>query len=209
MIKLKPIIEHLGQWNKKYWIHYSDVDYLAINRKYRHHEPRGIYLFPLNIKLPRVLKSYWKDKKYKTIVKLPPNLNILDFSTIDIRKGKEILLKGGYPDLVDYMTKYEWIFKYKSGLNQYFDSDTKEKLNPYKEIKPIQMFWGIVTRVIGDKSDEAITEFFQEAGYDGIFDDTSTIMPLEHQLIIFDPSVIQVVKRIPNNLRIHPDEYPE
>src|SRR3989344_6954723 len=74
----KVLLESYNDWDHEYWVHYSNVPYLKVNYDPSHRDPIGLYFFPKDFK-PRL---YWRTYKYKFIVHIKDNINILDLSKL-------------------------------------------------------------------------------------------------------------------------------
>ena len=79
-MNLDNIFESLHDYEAKNWVHYTDTEMLTINPRPFHGDPIGIYCFPED-HFPKA--SMWHQKKYKFIITLKPNVNILDIKNID------------------------------------------------------------------------------------------------------------------------------
>lgn len=179
--------ETLENWNDKYWIHYSDVDYAKVNPNpsQSHYAPRGVYLFPLKLESLDLTRNpigeYWSRKKYKITVKVKHGLNILDLVSLSVKDCARILIALGHKDKIKLLINHEWL-----GSLPFHNAG--------------HVLWIILEEKIfndGRKFSDALLKI----GYDGVFGDRNTIFANEIQLIIFDDHNIDVVKVELNDLK--------
>lgn len=192
------IQESLSNWNTKYWIHYSDVNYIKVHDKPSHNDPTGIYFFPLNIGLTSMIKHHWNKKRYKIIVSIKlKNLNIFDVSIQSMDNLADFLKNIGVSNGKKMLSNYDWIFDTDSVLKFGFHTDktpvSQNRIPTYHEL-----FWEIL-RLKSKRNGAVLTTYFQTNGYDGIFDDVGIICPKEYQLVLFDDQNIKIKKIIGNN----------
>ena len=149
-------------WSSDKWVHYSNINKLGINPKQFHQDPAGIYLFPIEFK---VRGAIWKDKKYKIVVSIMDDTNILDISKTTSEERKSILdkLNIPYSDEKNYSTPDTWW----ETLKYYY--------------------------ILGNKKLSAKwNKDFRSLGYDAIFDDTESIHVWETQLLVLNPKKLKI-----------------
>ena len=194
------IHESLAEWNSKYWIHYSDVDYVKVNPtpSQGKHDPRGIYLFPLKLNLTKhTVGTYWGQKKYKHIVLINPRAKILDLISLSVRDCARILVELGHKDKVKMLVDRKWVPSF-AGMPK--DETHLANVEYRKNMTLGKVFWMILRAVVFKNDGANFTAGLKKLGYDGIFGDENTICYDEIQLIIFDENNINVIKTIPNTL---------
>lgn len=119
--------EDLSKWNHKYWIHYSDVNYIKVNNHNPNHDdPLGVYFFPFTWEHKSMIKHHWSKKKFKMIVSLKlENLNIFDISTKSVDDLSGFLENIGISNGKKLLTSHDWIFDMDSSLKFMFTTDKK------------------------------------------------------------------------------------
>lgn len=168
----QSLVEDLEQWDSGTWVHYSEFPDIKINPKQFHQDPAGIYLFPDNF----VSMGRWERMKYKFMVKLKRNLNILDISKLSLEQCLEILRKLIPADQWSEVTVLE--------ARDFRDA-----------------FWEVMKNYFvlsqsGPFSKAAWNKALREIGYDAVFDDTGSIHSAEVQLLVLDPTAVKIVERI-------------
>lgn len=192
--------ESLSEWNSKYWIHYSDVDYVKVNPlpSQGRRDPRGIYLFPLKLDLTqKTIGVYWGQKKYKIVVQLKPGLKILDLISLSIKDCARILVELGHKDKVKMLVDRRWVPSF-AGMPK--DETHPSNIEYRKNMTLGNVFWQILRSVVFENNGVNFTTGLKKLGYDGIFGDENTICYDEIQLIIFDENNVNVIKTVPNTL---------
>lgn len=196
----KTLGESLRDWNSKYWVHYSDVDYVKVNPNPSQggHDPRGIYLFPLKLDLTRKnIGAYWGRKKYKIIVQLKPGLKILDLISLSIRDCARILVELGHKDKIKMLVNRKWVPSF-AGMPK--DETHPANVEYRKNMTLGHVLWILLRGVVFENNGVNFTDGLKKLGYDGIFGDENTICYDEIQLIIFDENNVNTIKTIPNTL---------
>jgi hypothetical protein len=157
---LKKVLASYDEWNGL-WVHYTNVNKLGVNPQQFHQDPAGIYLFPKEFE---VKGHIWKEKKFKIIVSIKPDISILDLAKITKQDMQEILDKLG----IKY---HEDVFK---DVDEWW-----EHLKGYYSLT-------------GKKLAGKWNKDFRSLGYDAIFDDTGSIHTNEIQLLVLNPNVLKV-----------------
>ena len=156
------------------WYHYSDVDYIKINPKPDHSDPSGIYMFP-SYAIDKI-KQYWKKKKYRFVISLKPNLNILNLDKLTKEEELNIVNKLKTKNEVEFVK----FMKYINGQSEYYN------------------FWQYIRSTyssyyLGSNHSFQSTKDFMKLGYDGIYS-KEIIHSYEPQIIIFDIKNIIIEK---------------
>jgi hypothetical protein len=156
------------------WYHYSDVDYIQINPNPNHSDPSGIYMFPAYA-IDKI-KQYWKKKKYRFVISLKPNLNILNLDKLTKEEELNIVKKLKTQNEVEFVK----FMKYMNGESQYY--------NFWQYIRSIYSTYNL-----GSNHSFQSAKDFMKLGYDGIYS-RETIHTYEPQIIIFDIKNITIEK---------------
>jgi len=183
MIKLKSLIkEDFDNWKGGVWIHYTDVDYLKIREEDSQSEisgdPSGIYMFPE--KATKDLRfHFFKQKKYKMVIQITDNITILDLSRIT---------KKTIEDFGMDVEQLKQVVHYPGGL-----------IANKTSVSIPKAFWTILRRQ--QNNGVEFRKLLMSKGYDAVFDDVGAIHSKnEVQLCVFDPSNLQILKIVPNDL---------
>lgn len=216
MIKLKSIIETFDNWNSKYWIHYSNVDYLKIRGEgLSHFDLAGIYLFPYKFVLKdRHSLGHFKNKKFKLIVEINRGLKILDWGEMTAERLKELLTQMGHEDAFEELLKVNKFNVYRQEIESMENTEHANKLlrkllvEPHHQDtwssgwslkkRPYTFMWNIFHFIYRNPMEWNAA--FRKIGYDAIFDDTGAMWEGEVQLIVLDDANVKIIKTEPNDL---------
>lgn len=165
----KYLIEDFKEWNTGIWIHYSKEPFAKIKPKSFHNDPVGIYLFPEKFNP----EGSWKDYRYKIYCKVH-DLKVLDLSEWNTLEKAEKLCELLKATPID-----------EQGYLRYM----RESKNPIKTA------WEWI-RYIYLGRPAMFNKAIRSIGYNAVFDDTRSIHIAEIQLLILDPTLIDVMKII-------------
>jgi hypothetical protein len=195
------------QGQKNVYIHFTDFNKLGVNPNKTHHDPHGIYFYPVNFVFEESSDSwqYGFSMNFYYICKIDTS-NFLKINKITFDDIKRFFVKAG---LTDIFQKINW-------------GDIKHKRNDYKlwdileclDMKPSERdnkrlgFQPIFKTLPQVKWNS----FFSKLGYDGVIDNKGVVNENEpKQLIVFNPKTIKILEHGENKIQknIHQEFFEE
>jgi 8-oxo-dGTP pyrophosphatase MutT (NUDIX family) len=170
--RLGWLTEDFAEWDTGVWVHYATEPYLKINPHQSHQDPAGIYLFPEKFDT----KGGWRMFPYKFRVTIEGLRDVLDLSKLSEKESIDL-----YEKLVP---------------------ERNRELRPedFRRSDPANVMWDSVRNYFvlgrGRPGVGAWNKALRDLGYDAVFDDTGAIHVLEVQLLVLDPTKVDVIERV-------------
>jgi hypothetical protein len=172
MRRLAWLTEDFAEWDTGVWVHYATEPYIKINPHQRHQDPAGIYLFPEKFDT----KGQWRMFPYKFRVTIEGLRDILDLSKLSEKESVDL-----YEKLVP-------------------ENDRELRPTDFRRTDPANIMWdGVRNHFVlgrGRRGVGAWNKALRDLGYDAVFDDTGAIHVLEVQLLVLDPTKVDVIERV-------------
>lgn len=181
MRRLAWLAEDFAEWDTGVWVHYSKEPFLKVNPRQLHQDPAGIYFFPEKFEA----KGQWRlfPHKFRASV---DRLNVLDLSKLSGEDAADIYEKV-VPEGARKLSREDFVAR---------------PLHPSPD--PASTLWDALRehfvlgkgRQGGQAGFGAWNRALRNAGYDAVFDDTGAIHAVEVQLIVLDPTKVDVIERV-------------
>lgn len=180
--RFPKLFKVLGKYNTPdICVHFSNSEFVNTNPKPFHHDPLGVYGFPVDyVKSGGLSKNQgFYNKPFIHVLKISPSAKVLNLSTLEESSAKDILNKMGIPEeFLNDGTTY-----HNSG------GTAGHKL------------WGAMERWRKEQKlskNASWNTLFRKAGYNVLIDQGSSIIHSNepHQMVFLEPKTFELIETI-------------
>lgn len=182
MRRLAWLTEDFAEWDTGTWVHYTEEPFVKIRPQARHQDPAGIYLFPEKFEA----KGGWRLFPYKFLVTIAQVKNILDLSKLSDKDAADLYEKL-VPEGSRELSRDDFLCVSRHPCPDRANTMWDHVRNYFVLGKG---------RRGGQSGVGAWNRALRDAGYDAVFDDTGAIHSLEVQLLVLDPTKVDVIERV-------------
>lgn len=197
--RLPKLFSTLNKYNNKsIGVHFSKSEYVQTNPKPFHHDPLGVYAFPIDYVLKGGLERNrgFVDSEFIHILEPNEKSNVLNLSKLSNQDAQNILEKMGIPG--EYLN----------------DEDTRYSGRD----KPGNRLWGAIERWrndFGDTRNSSWNALFKKSGFNTIVDEGDSAIHSNEpaQILFLQPGIYNVLETIkkdmPNIITQFIDAFPD